>query len=691
MNFILRKGLCLLAISSMAMMACTENLYDEAGLESMSGLPMTKVINTPSEAVEGCLLITLNDDVEDASMVARSLSQNMEVVSLSRVFPESVKDDEVARKYGLHKWYRLDFKDESLVSAAGKVSKLNEVSAVQYNKCLSPASDCRFTPYTPSLTEMYSPVPVDSPFTFDDEHLSAQWNLINTGSSEIANGIYKAVEGADISVKDAWKLTGGDNRVIVAVIDSPVQYNHPDLAANMWVNEDEVPGNGKDDDNNGYVDDIYGWNCVSGYADSETGLYVNGDIDWRGHDASGHGTHVAGIVAAVNNNGEGVCGVAGGTGNGDGVRLMSCQIFTSGDASIDASARAFYYAQKNGASIAQCSFGYQNGVYQSDQKYSEVESLGMTLEYAAIKYFMDPQNNNSDILNGNIVIAAAGNDHNPQSSYPAALQDVVSVTAIGPDYLPAVSYTNYGPGCNIAAPGGDYYIGNTEKVVDNRSRVLSTFINTITDEYFGAGHDYVYMEGTSMACPHVSGIAALGLSYAYKLGKTFDRDEFISMLLTSVNNIDASLVDNQMKPSGLTSEANLGSYRYKMGTGAIDAWKFLMAIEGVPTLTVKVGESKRYDISSYFGGSSSNFTYLEVTCDQETKDALGLTSDPEMKFGKLSLNPTKVGSGKITVKAIAGYDEDGVVDGWTQVGGMEITRTISVMSRGVVSDNGGWL
>lgn len=194
-----------------------------------------------------------------------------------------------------------------------------------------------------------------------------------------------------------------------------------------------------------------------------------------------------------------------------------------------------------------------------------------------------------------------------------------------------------------------------------------------------------------MACPHVSGVAALGLSYAYKLGKTFDRDEFISMLLTSVNNIDASLVDNQMKPSGINSEANLGSYRYKMGTGAIDAWKFLMAIEGVPTLTVKVGESKRYDISSYFGGSSSNFTYLEVTCDQETKDALGLTSDPEMKFGKLSLNPTKVGSGKITVKAIAGYDEDGVVDGWTQVGGMEITRTISVMSRGVVSDNGGWL
>ena len=129
-----------------------------------------------------------------------------------------------------------------------------------------------------------------------------------------------------------------------------------------------------------------------------------------------------------------------------------------------------------------------------------------------------------------------------------------------------------------------------------------------------------------------------------------------------------------------------------MGTGAVDAWKFLMAIEGTPTLTVQVGDAsskaKRYELSSYFGESSGSLTYISVECDAATKEALGLTADPEIKYGKLSLNPTKVGSGKMVVKAIAGGENLGGID---QIGGMEITRTISIMSRGVVSDNGGWL
>ena len=168
------------------------------------------------------------------------------------------------------------------------------------------------------------------------------------------------------------------------------------------------------------------------------------------------------------------------------------------------------------------------------------------------------------------------------------------------------------------------------------------------------------------------------------------------MLLTSVNDIDKRLTDNSLKISGYKNGAetylDLGLYRGKMGTGAVDAWKFMMAIEGTPTLTVQVGDAsskaKRYDVSSYFGGSASNLTFLSVSCDAATKEALGLTADPEMKYGKLSLNPTKVGSGKVTVTAIAGGEN---VGGLEQIGGMEITRTISIMSRGVVSDNGGWL
>ena len=171
------------------------------------------------------------------------------------------------------------------------------------------------------------------------------------------------------------------------------------------------------------------------------------------------------------------------------------------------------------------------------------------------------------------------------------------------------------------------------------------------------------------------------------------------MLLTSVNNLDSRLTDNKLKVSGYSNgmeqTADLGLYRGKMGTGAVDAWKLLMAIEGTPSLTVKVldksAKAQRYDLASYFGDSASSLTYLSIECDEATKSSLGLSEDPEIKYGKLSIKPTKVGSGKITIKAIAGYDEDSLVDGETQTGGMEIVRTVSVMSRGVASDNGGWL
>ena len=113
--------------------------------------------------------------------------------------------------------------------------------------------------------------------------------------------------GADINVADAWKLTAGNPEVIVAIVDEGVKYTHPDLAANMWINPNPSPEYGKQD--------IHGWNFVT-----------DGPISWGQKGDSGHGTHVAGTVAAVNNNGIGVCGVAGGTGKGDGVRLMSCHL-----------------------------------------------------------------------------------------------------------------------------------------------------------------------------------------------------------------------------------------------------------------------------------------------------------------------------------------------------------------------------
>ena len=670
---------------------------------------MTKVVNTPVDSEEGALLLCLEEAAADAfasgdKSLLDEMSGQIQVKSLTPLFVIREDKAEVARRHNLHRWFRFEFDDLGLSAAAAKVAEFDAVTKVQFNKYLVPASDGKFIPYNASQVSQMSA----SDLTFNDPMLGSQWHYINTGSNSDAGSNpsasqFKAFPGGDIAVKDAWKLTGGDRRIVVAVLDSPVKYDHPDLAANMWKNEKEIPGNGVDDDGNGYVDDIYGWNCVScspqvwHEGDTTRYQYTNGDIDWNFKGVSGHGTHVAGVVGAVNGNGIGVCGVAGGTGNNDGVRMMSCQIFKGSESSVYSSAIAFQYAADNGASIAQCSFGLIGANYESDSEYK----LPYRAEHDALNYFMDKENNNSEILDGNIVIAAAGNERNPYSSYPAACQNVVSVTGLGPDFLPATNYTNYGPGCNIAAPGGDFYLGDIYEYKNNRSQVLSTFIDVAYDKNLkGDGYDYVYMQGTSMACPHVSGVAALGLAYAYKLGKTFTREEFISMLLTSVTDIDVRMIDNTMKTCGYENgvavpEANLGSYRGKMGTGAVDAWKFLMAIEGTPTLTVLNGKSKRYDISSYFG--VTNLKYLSVTVDEQTRESLGLKSDPEIDLTgdfltkPLKLHPTKIGSGKIVVKAIAGYDNDGIVDGTVQIGGMEITRTISVMSRGVVSDNGGWL
>lgn len=666
--------------------SCADELHEGVSSAPMDDTVMTKVINTPSDAEDGQLLLCLTEAAADAFAAGdRSLCEGvsgvMSVKSFAPVF-NSPADDEVARRHNLHRWFSVEFDGADLRTAASRLSSFEAVAKVQFNKKLRPASDCRITPYTPHLGQMAAG---DQPF--NDAMLGDQWHLINTGSAHVSNS---SVAGGDVAVKDAWRLTGGDPRVVVAIIDSPVKYDHPDIAPNMWKNEKEVPGNGVDDDGNGYVDDIYGWNCERN----------NGEINWSSKNASGHGTHVAGIVAAVNGNGTGVCGVAGGTGNGDGVRMMSCQIFEGGVSSnLRASAVAFEYAARNGASVAQCSFGLIGAGYKNDGEYE----MSYGAEHDAIEYFMDKDMNNSDILDGNIVIAAAGNERVDYSSYPAGLQNVVSVTALGPDYLPAVGYTNYGPGCNIAAPGGDFYCGDITDVTKNRSRVLSTFINTAVDDNVGTGHDYVYMQGTSMACPCVSGVAALGLSYAYKVGKTFTREEFISMLLTSVNGINAvnrNFIDGYKEKFYIEG----GKYEYvdmksyvggKMGTGAVDAWKLLMAVEGTPSLAVKVldasAKAERYDLNSYFGGSASSLTYLGIECDEATKASLGLDENPEIKFGKLSIKPTKVGSGKITIRAIAGYDEDGVVDGDKQTGGMEIVRTVSVISRGVASDNGGWL
>ena len=192
-----------------------------------------------------------------------------------------------------------------------------------------------------------------------------------------------------------------------------------------------------------------------------------------------------------------------------------------------------------------------------------------------------------------------------------------------------------------------------------------------------------------MACPHVSGVLALGISYAKKLGKTFTRDEMTSMLLSTTNDIDQYNNGGSRKffaPFSSTPQTmDLGAYKGNMGAGAVDAWKFLMAIEGTPSVMAKVGEKCSIDLSEWLGGSAKNIKY-KMEIDQASKESLGITSDPVLDNGVIELTCTKIGAGKVTLSSSIGKDQE-IENG---IGEMNFSREISIVSRPYAASNGGW-
>ena len=696
----MKRTITALMAAAMALAACTKDFQENAPLQQET-LAEKLVGGAAGEIVPGSLLVKLDENSTRKIMeggfneISGELLDGLQATSFTPAIPATPKNAEVARKYGLHQWFTIGFDEQIKPEAvAAKVAKSAMVRSVQYNRLIQPIRTGDVQPFVPQpMTRAEG----DSGFPFNDPFAEHQWNLHNDGS------IKGSVAGADVGVKDAWRLTGGDPSVVVAVFDCAVAYRHEDLADAVWKNQGEMDGeSGVDDDGNGFIDDKYGFNFVNCFAINSD--YVNGKLDGNAQTAvkgqplnsnkgTGHGTHVAGIIGATNGNGKGVSSIAGGTGNGDGVRLMTCQIYEGSSYCVDAqAAAAFIYAADNGACIAQCSYGNYKIITSDFDYINGTEDIdGSPLENAALRYFLDPANSNHESLEGNIAVFASGNHSNPYSSYPGALPYVLSVTAFGNNYLPG-GYTNYGPGCKIAAPGGEY--GNIKG--DYSGMILSTGVSAaaspspgvVTEK--GENKNYVYMQGTSMACPHVSGVVALGISYAKKLGKKFTREEMTSLLLSSVNDLDSfnkggtkEFIKSNVDGTKETVQIDMNRYKGQMGTGAVDAWKFLMAIEGTPSVIAAVGEKVRIDLSDYCNPSLK----YEISVDEASNASLGLSSDPVIKEGFLEIECSKIGAGKIVLSSAVGKDperEDGIGD-------MDYSREISIVSRPYVAKNGGWL
>ncbi|MBR5063852.1 MAG: S8 family serine peptidase, partial [Bacteroidales bacterium] len=433
-----------------------------------------------------------------------SIMEELGIESLERVFPDAGEFEPRSRKMGMHRFYKVKF--------SGKVPATKASASFE------------------SIPGVVTAHPVRKVYKRsypDDPNFSKQWHYVNTKTP-----------AADIRLQEVWEqYTVGSSKVIVCVVDEPVDPTHPDLQDNLWM------------DSEGHT----GYN----FARNSYDLSIRPD---NGDGDIGHGTHVAGTVSAVNNNGIGVCGIAGGNAAQGikGVQIQSSAIFSGSRMATDAgSSNAIKWGADHGAVISQNSWGLSadwnmDGVVSSSELSSYKGKTIPSVLKKAIDYFIKYagcDSNGAQLpdspMQGGLVIFACGNDNIDYDVY-SSYEPVISVGATSASGKKA-SYSCYGDYVDLAAPGGD-----------GSYSIWSTLPTEVADGYGGVdttngygGRDW---QGTSMACPHVSGVAALLVSYFG--GPGFTADACKEFLLEG-----AGEVVGGSKPIGRRLDA-LGAFEY---------------------------------------------------------------------------------------------------------------------------------
>lgn len=441
----------LLFISAAAILAsgCSRTLPESTPEDG------TTAGETVESCIQGVLHVEFTEDMTshiEASSEAELLEElgTYGITSLTRIFPDAGEFEARHREFGLHRWYKVSYDPETpATKAAASFSEIPGAATVEIPRKIRSTAT----------------------FPFNDPYADEQWNLYNT--SQISG----FVKGVDIDILPLWEISAGSSDVVVNVVDTGIDMNHEDLQGVC------IPAG-----TNGSRNFVYG----------REGTSITKGM---------HGTHVAGTIAAISNNGKGISGIAGGYDGRGGVRILNSQIFhekEDGSEEQGDSEAAIVWGADHGALISQNSWGYD---YSSERAAKEDH---VPKEFkSAVDYFIkyagcDADGNQTGLMKGGLVVFAAGND-NWSAGHPGDYEPILCVGAVGPDGRRA-TYSNYGSWVDICAPGGEF-----DRFTDPMAMVLAPADGT-----------YYYMAGTSMACPHVSGVAALLISIFGGPGFTCD-------------------------------------------------------------------------------------------------------------------------------------------------------------------------